>query len=120
MTNSKAFGGFVVSRLSASLSIMSDQVSLLGSQIPIWQLGFFVAGIAVGASSAWLLGKQSPKTTPVAPTPQDLPAPAAKKDETLEEEEELEEDEEWDSDDELLEGDEQDPENVPHKMVRFR
>ena len=99
---------------------MSDQISVLGSQIPIWQIGFFVAGIAVGASSVWLLGKQTPKSTPLVVEKPVQPAPGSGKTENEAEEEENEEDEEWDSDDEMLEEDENDPENVPHKMVRVR
>lgn len=95
-------------------------MSLFGYPVSLWQVGIFVSGIAVGATSVFVFGNQVPKTSPiVAPKPTDKGRNEKKLEEDAEEDEEEEEDEEWDSDYELLEEDEKDPDNVPHKMVRL-
>lgn len=98
---------------------MSDQLPLFGQMNSMWQLSLFVAGIAVGASSVWLLGKPAPVVPIQASVQPEAKAKPAEPEEKEEELEEDEEDEEWDSDDDIPEEDLNDPENVPHKMVRL-
>lgn len=94
-----------------SLSLVLTQ-----SYVP---LAAFVSGIAVGATTIWVILNGLQKSKPSAPVVDPKPTKTDPKDVIEEEEEDEEDDSDFDSDDEMTEEEYNSPNNKPHKMVWY-